>query len=439
MEVTASVCPSIENAPGLSWLPRKKGYEAKWRATREAVRAGFEPFREKLWTGWELPADERERIAARCRELQAAMVAFTAASRPTKPIEWDGCIHSLIDAFLYDPISDYHTKRFVTRQNYDTLCKRLLEDRGSVVIADIKFRTLKEWQLEWTQSGVTMAHSLMTMLGILLSFGMTVLERDECAKVAMLKSKLRVKNGKPRKTIMTYPQVVALIAESHRVGLHSIALAQAFQFAGTFRQKDIIGERVPIDDIAEGYLIDGNEKWLRGILWEEIDDKFILHHVTSKKEKLSEPPLLFDPNLVRELNRAYPGCVTQEIDEDASQKAGKVIKRFVPHRDRLPASGPIIISELTGKPWKTVTFRRRWRKIADAVGIPKEVKEMDYRASAITEATNAGVSLEIAAKAAGHSHTSQTSNYSRDDQLKHGMAMQGRAATRPEIEFDAAA
>ena len=44
-----------------------------------------------------------------------------------------------------------------------------------------------------------------------------------------------------------------------------------------------------------------------------------------------------------------------------------------------PASGPVVICEWSGIPWTSHEFRRWWRKVADACGIPKTVYNMDSR------------------------------------------------------------
>ena len=41
--------------------------------------------------------------------------------------------------------------------------------------------------------------------------------------------------------------------------------------------------------------------------------------------------------------------------------------------------GPVILSEASDLPYEAMQFRRMWRKVATAAGIPKEVKNMDSR------------------------------------------------------------
>jgi hypothetical protein len=44
---------------------------------------------------------------------------------------------------------------------------------------------------------------------------------------------------------------------------------------------------VPLSEPGISEVIVRGQKWLRGIVWQEIDENLILRHVTSKKQKLS--------------------------------------------------------------------------------------------------------------------------------------------------------
>jgi hypothetical protein len=72
------------------------------------------------------------------------------------------------------------------------------------------------------------------------------------------------------------------------------------------------------------------------------------------------------------------------------------------------ASGPIIINEITGAPWSAAEFRRKWRIVATAAGVPKEIRSMDSRAGGISEAFEAGVDRDQIRQSATHSDVSQT-------------------------------
>jgi hypothetical protein len=58
-------------------------------------------------------------------------------------------------------VSPYQELRYRTRENYDSLMRRVGEDHGATKISEIKFRALKEWHKKWTPRGVPMAHSLI--------------------------------------------------------------------------------------------------------------------------------------------------------------------------------------------------------------------------------------------------------------------------------------
>ena len=133
----------------------------------------------------------------------------------------------------------------------------------------------------------------------------------------------------------------------------SIALAQAFQFELKFGQGEVIGEWVPQSEPGASDVMNDDEKWLRGIRWSEIDARLILRHtvLTRNGEKEIEVDLKRMPMVMEELS-----------------KLGK-----------RPASGPVVICEWSGIPWTSHEFRRWWRKVADACGIPKTVYNMDSR------------------------------------------------------------
>ncbi|MGE3992558.1 MAG: hypothetical protein AB7F49_32100, partial [Pseudorhodoplanes sp.] len=96
----------------------------------------------------------------------------------------------------------------------------------------------------------------------------------------------------------------------------------------------------------------------------------------------------------------------------------------------LPASGPVIVYEKTGRPWNQTYFRQAWRGLANDCGIPKSVRNMDSRAGAITEATDAGADLEHVRHAATHSDIGMTQRYSRGDAGKTANVMRLRSEHR---------
>jgi len=185
------------------------------------------------------------------------------------------------------------------------------------------------------------------------------------------------------------------------------------------RQKDVIGEYVPLSE--PGFSDTATRKygkWFRGIRWDEVDSNGILVHTTSKKGKDIEVNLALAPMILEELENMFPGSVRV------------VGERTVIDRSMWPADGPIIICETTGWPYTTAEFRRKWRLVANAAGIPKGIRNMDTRAGAITEATEAGIPLEHIKHAATHSDIQMTQRYARGGVQKTESTMIGRAAFR---------
>jgi hypothetical protein len=125
-----------------------------------------------------------------------------------------------------------------------------------------------------------------------------------------------------------------------------MAMAQAFQFELMLRQKDVIGEYVPLHEPGISAVVGPKGKWIMGLRWEEIDARMILRHTTSKRGKDIEVNLRLAPMVLEEL------ALFSEVPIDKLTRAD------------LPASGPVIECELTAYPWSTSEFRRKWRILA---------------------------------------------------------------------------
>jgi hypothetical protein len=398
--------PKIENAPGLVWRQRLVGWEARWQARTDLAQRGFSPRVLRLWKG-SVPTDaETAFIQDRCHALQAEMLVFGRGGLP-EVATYTGSLRSLIHCYETDPDSPYHKIRFRTRENYGSLTRRLARDGGELVVKDMNARGMLRLYEGWTSAGhVAMSHSLVGMCRTLFNFGATILEDAECERMAGVLHRMRFKMPKARNERLTYEQASAVRTRAHYVGMHSIGLAQAFQFDLMLRQKDVIGDYEPLTEPGVSDVIRGNEKWLRGLRWDAIDANLILRHVTSKRQKAIEVDLHHAPMVMEELARI--------IEQDGA----------------LPASGPVIRYEVTGFPYEAHQFRREWRMVADGAGIPKSVRNMDTRAGAISEATDAGADLEHVRHAATHSNISTTQNYSRGSVEKTAGVMKLRAAHR---------
>lgn len=388
--------PRVENAPGLTWRYNKKdGWIAFWRARADIVIKGFKPKNQRIWIGPEPTETDKAYIADQCRRLQDEMLIF-GQGRVMETKAFTGTLKSLIECYQTDPDSTYHKKRFHVRKNHDITLRRIVDRHGHEELAGINARLLLVWHKEWSDGGkkIAMAHAFIGHLRTLFAFGATMLESADCERLCGVLHKMRFQAPKPRTERLTAAQADAIREGAREIGWYSIALAQAFQFEFMMRQKDVIGEWVPSSEPGISYVLRGEDKWLRGIRWEEINENLILKHNTSKREKDLVVDLKLAPMVLEEL-------------EHVRALFGK-----------LPASGPIIVCEATALPFTTAEFRRKWRIVANRVDIPKSVKNMDTRAGAISEATDAGAELEHVRHAATHSDIAMTQRYSRGSEEK---------------------
>lgn len=324
-------------------------------------------------------------------------------------------LKGLIEAYLTDPDSRHHKKRYSTRKNHETLLKRLVESYGEVRLCDIKGRTIIGWHKAWTDNGRMLAtgQSMKGQIRVLFSFGFTILEDVECQRLCSVMGELRFPMPHARLQSITADQATAVRQMAHDwFGWHSLALAQAIQFELMLRQKDVIGEYVPLSEPEESNVVWHGQKWIRGLRWEAVDENFILIHTTSKRMKTLEVNLRLAPMVMDELG------LMLEIEPDQIT------------RNMLPAAGPVILNTVTGMPYSCSEYRRKWRLVATKAGVPKNVFNMDSRAGGITEASDAGAEMEHIRHAATHSHISMTQRYSRNSADKVAKVMRIRSASR---------
>ncbi|RZN09653.1 hypothetical protein CWO91_16630 [Bradyrhizobium genosp. SA-3] len=324
-------------------------------------------------------------------------------------------LRKLIKLYQRDPLSRWHKLRHSTRRNHSNLLRQIDRRYGHVKLSKIKGATLLSWHAEWLDgTKFSSAHAFVKKLRAVFGFGLTILEDKHCARIRQVMSSMRFPGAPRRKQRITASQAAAIRAGAWRRDRGSVALAQAFQFDIMLRQKDTIGEYIP-RTLAEGGpgIAIGDEKWVRGLLWSEIDDQLILRHQTSKTNKPVVVDLKLAPMIIEDLRRM--GVVPSR---------GRI--RLIERRE-----GPVIVNELTRLPYPAYEFRRIWRAIARAEGIPDSVFNMDSRAGGITEAFDAGADPDFIRAAATHSELQTTQGYNRGDELSRSSAvLRARASTR---------
>lgn len=352
-------------------------------------------------------AAEWSSIASICQKNQEEMLAWAnGGDFSTNPTAlFDDTFASLIEVYKRDTDSSYHALRFQTKKQYDSLLKTLTNSVGKARISSLSFRDFKRWHENYSKPLVengpertTRAHGLMTMVRIVFAFG-ALLELPRCGALKAVLEGMTFASPKKRRDFIIAQQAIDIRAEAHKQGYPSIALAQAIQFELMLRQKDVIGEWVPMSEPGISDVTEHGAKWIHGIHWNEIDENLVLTHRLSKslrgRNAIMKPGEgkveLFDLT-------AYP-MVMEELAK-------------IPREARV---GPLVKAEHTGLPWRQKVFAEKWRKVATAAGVPTTTQNRDSRAGAITEGRKAGATLEDLRHGAGHSQLHTTAGYDRGD------------------------
>jgi integrase len=375
-------------APGLKWRKLASGLSPVWVADESAVAAGYQPKTMNL----KHLAGDPEMLVAQCNALQADMILWRTGYR-RDPLKFDGTIRSLLDIYETHERSPYRSLKPGSRKPYNHYLRRMRGHIGARHIDDVTGVDILNWHVIWSENGKHLAAAAMAraVLEAAISFGV-MLRKQGCAELAVIFRETRRKLPAPRsrKAVLTAEQVIAARAAAHADGRPSCALAYALAFETTLRLWDVIGQWYPMDwrEVSDIISAERKQKWL-GVRWEDIDEKMRITYTPSKTATRTGATI------------SYPLSQAPMVIEELK------------HWPAEKRSGPIVVSEKTGKPYRELPFQKRWQKDRKAAGIPAAVWARDLRASGITEARASDVSTDDAAKVAGHSSTRTTGDYDR--------------------------
>jgi integrase len=391
--------PSKGDFPGLQRSPRKDGsIVLYWVAPRRAVEAGYSPETVRL-DGF---IDGSEELSERCNDLWAKMEAWLAEqAKPQKRARYDGTVGSLIRLYETDEFSPYMRLKRHSTGNADYELRKLKRTVAERRVEKLNGRDFWRWYWRFRQPAyeggperITDAYNIMTRVRGVFTFGV-LLRLPACAELRDILSSIRFPNPASRKQAIKFQQVVAFIAKAHEFGYPEMALAQALEYDLTLRQGDVIGKWEYKEN-------DRNTLEWMGLRWEEIDNDLTLFHTTNKKGR----------------------------DVVASLKACELVYAELLRFPILPSIGPMIVDSKTGRVFEYEEFRKRWRTIAQAAGIPDEVQNRDSRAGGITEARNAGANKDDIRQLAGHAEVETTEIYIREHLEPSNRVAHARAAYR---------
>lgn len=395
-------------APGLKTRRRANGnLTYYWVAANCSRQAGAYPQKTVRLKDQTPEGDEAR--AAQCQQLHMELqlwLSGKSGGTEFKRTDFDGTVASLLHFYRDHPQSPYRKLKYNTQKIYDQHVDLLRDVVGKRRLSTLTGVDFLSWYDKFSTDDhgektlISTAHKLMNMFRITVSWGVVV-ELPHATRIRDILSEMRFAKPAPRKTFLSYDQAVAVIEKAHEMGMPSIALAQALQFEFTMRQKDVIGEYLPKGAAAESDIRWNGRPWVNGLLWSHLGEDGVLRKQTTKT----------GAEAVFEVAR-YPLAV-QEFA-----------------RWRGPKTGPMIIDERSGLPYRNERFSKRWREIATAAGVPKDVFNMDSRAGGVTEATDAGAPLEMVRHHATHRDARTTARYSRQTLAKTQTVADIRSASR---------
>lgn len=292
-------------------------------------------------------------------------------------------LSDLIAVYRSDEDSPYRAVRQNTRVGYDYCLGILEREIGSARIDVLTRKDFAAWHRRFSEGGrVRRAHGLMTMLRMLLSFGASM-RFDGCRDAKDVLGEMTFSTPPRRTTAMTYPQAHAIVEKAIGLGVRSIALGQALQFELGLRQADVIGQWT-VNHGTGGIRWKGRT-WGGGLTWTDLTADSLAKRTSKTGAEGQWNPAEF-PLLVRAMGAFTP-----------------------PER-----IGPAIVDERAGRPYSSRhAYGEVWRRVADAAGVPRTVWNMDSRAGAISEAADAGASMEDMREFATHANAATTSRYVR--------------------------
>lgn len=286
---------------------------------------------------------------------------------------------------MSDPDSGFADIQGNTAEGYKPWLKMVRTTIGKRLLSRIVAKEARRWHREWKvlasrrgTDGARQAYGGIQAWKILLNYGIEC-GIQKCRQLRADMEKIRFPRNPPRDVTITYAEAKRFVIEALHRGWKNLALAQAVQFECFLRQKDVIGAW---QKVAANYVAQPGEIVLRGKVWRGLTlDMITLDtDLRIRTSKTGQP--------VVHTTRACQLVVLSLAGFGSDEWKGPVACRpdGTPFPDRQ-------------------SYAKAWRKIAKAVGISDVAQNMDNRASAVSEAAEAGVATGDIQRQTGHSGT----------------------------------
>lgn len=358
-----------------------------------------------------LPPDaDLETLGRLCHEHSARLLAWIDRQRagdvPLLP-RYDGTMLAACQLYQRHPHSRFHKVKHNTRKSYTDSLKIIEATVGKRLIRNVTVLDVQHWYDEWRKPAVAggaervdRAHDAVCMVRTVLRFG-AALRYPECRLLADELKLVQFERGGAREEEMTFAQAGAFIRKALEMGRRGaiaaerarcMAIGVAAQFELLLRQKDIIGD----------WGGSRGETWTGYFTWENIPGWRWRMKTSKSKYRAAAEFDLTGYSLLFPLLQAVPH----------DERAGAIVKgeRGLPVRER--------------------SYRKWFRQIARAAGIPDAVWSMDSRAGGATEAEEAGAALEAIQGALTHTEKDTTLRYIRRSAAKIATVAAARSRKR---------
>lgn len=382
------------SAPGLKQIKRKDRIDLYWVRDESSLFADYQPATVRIHIDLSDP-NAKQKIEDICRREHQAMLLWledgTRGDKERLKPKFNGTFGSLCDLYESDEESGYADLQGNTKLSYQDSLKIIRNDIGLRridLVAPKYFRTCyRAWKRPAQQGGeerVRRAHGAIGQIKIVLGYGIEANHfASHCERLLKAMSKMRFAKNPPRGVTMTFEQARAITCEALDAADSSTALVQALQYECFLRQIDIIGKwRVePATYVLKpGEIRRGKKVWRGMTVGMILNDEKLLRVRTSKTAQF--------------VAHSIEKC---ELVMLCLERLGSV------ERDQPVAC------RADGFPWADHRdFGKHWRTYANRADVPKNVWNMDNRASGITEATAAGAAHDDLASGAAHASKSTT-------------------------------
>jgi hypothetical protein len=378
-------------APGFKSMRRGAERQFYWIKDDHAEFALYEPKTLRIYVGGLDPKAAGERIQRICQREQEAMLAWAdgnASDRERLGPKYDGTLKSVIELYRNDEESSFPNLKDNTKQSYRDSLKIVAETIGLRRLDRLHPKNFRRYYNNWrepAESGgeerIRRAYGCIQMVRVVLSYGIEA-DIPECKRLRDGLSRMSFEKNPPREEIMSFEQAESIVDLCLKENDVSMALTQAVAFDCMFRQGDIRGdwrEESLTYVLRPGEVQRGSKIW-SGMTIDQLRPGGVLSVRTSKT---GQP-------------------VAHAIDKCT------LVMRCLERLDRSNPFAPVA-ARPDGKPWADrQSFAKAWRKYATAAGLPKNVWNMDTRASAITEAAASGVSDDDIASTGAHDNKRTT-------------------------------